>query len=292
MKDILKKIVWLAYPLILYFAIAFAVELVMMVGFMTLYMLRAMNDGGFDMAAAMDYIYENIMLINLVTQIVCIPVMILIYYMDCRKRRAQESTTYERVPFLLYLCIIPVAIGLCGGLNRLISFFPDSLTDSYAELSESMFSADMWIQVASMVFGAGMLEELLFRGVTYRRLKSILPQKKYAAVISAALFGVFHGNFVQFIYAFLLGLVLVYVYEKYKSLAAPMLLHMAANAMSVYMSSDYGRQLEPLWKPGPVYFIMLVIELVVAGLMLKVIDNEVNPGRIEKSASGGNEIER
>lgn len=283
MKDVLKKIVWLAYPLLLYFVIMFAVELVMMMGFMALYMLRTMNDGGFDIAASMDYIYENIMLINLVGQIVCIPVMILIYYLDCKKRRAQGACTYAKVPVFLYLCIIPVAIGLCGGLNRLISLFPQELTDSYAELSESMFSADMWIQIASMVFGAGILEELLFRGITYRRLKSVLPQQTYAAVISAALFGVFHGNFVQFVYAFLLGLVLVYVYEKYKNLAAPVLLHMTANAMSVYLTSDNGNQLLPLWKPGPVYFIMLIIELVVAGLMLKVIDNEVNPGRIEKS---------
>lgn len=285
MKNGVKKIFWLAYPLLLYFVITFAVEFVMTAGFMTLYMLQAMNAGDLDMASAMNYVYENVMLINLVTQIVCIPVMILIYYLDCKKRRAREVRNYGRAPVFLYLCIIPVAIGLCGGLNRLISLMPEALTDSYAELSEAMFSADMWIQVASMVFGAGILEELLFRGITYRRLKSLLPRKEYAAVISAVLFGIFHGNFVQFVYAFLLGLVLVYVYEKYKSLAAPMLLHMTANAMSVYMSSDYGNRLQPLWEFGPVYFIMLVIELVVAVLMLKVIDNEVNPDAVERNSS-------
>lgn len=51
--------------------------------------------------------------------------------------------------------------------------------------------------------------------------------------ISALLFAAFHGNIVQGIYAFVTGVLFAYVYEKYGSLKAPMIVHISANMLSL-----------------------------------------------------------
>ena len=64
------------------------------------------------------------------------------------------------------------------------------------------------------------VEELIFRAVVYERIR------RYCSVTAAALwtsffFGVYHGNMSQGIYAFLLSLLMVYMKEKYHTMAAP-----------------------------------------------------------------------
>lgn len=53
------------------------------------------------------------------------------------------------------------------------------------------------------------------------------------ALISAALFGLYHGNLLQGVYAFLLGLVMAWLYERFQTLAAPWVFHAAANVTSI-----------------------------------------------------------
>lgn len=74
--------------------------------------------------------------------------------------------------------------------------------------------------------GAPIIEEWIFRGVI---LRSLQPWgKKTAILISAMLFGLFHGNFVQTPFAFLVGLVLGYTAVEY-SIGWAMVLHMINN---------------------------------------------------------------
>jgi len=82
----------------------------------------------------------------------------------------------------------------------------------------------------SMFLYAGILapvtEEILFRGVLQR---TMLPfGKKFSIVVSALIFGLFHGNLLQTPYAFAVGLVLGYVAAEYNILWA-MVLHMINN---------------------------------------------------------------
>lgn len=73
---------------------------------------------------------------------------------------------------------------------------------------------------------APIAEELLFRGLM---LRTLLPYgKRFAILLSAFLFGIFHGNVVQTPYAFCVGLVLGYVAAEHSILWA-MVLHMFNN---------------------------------------------------------------
>ena len=73
---------------------------------------------------------------------------------------------------------------------------------------------------------APLWEEILFRGYVLRALRPY--GKRFAIVMSAILFGLFHGNLLQTPYAVLMGLILGYVTVEY-SIVWAVLLHMFNN---------------------------------------------------------------
>lgn len=82
-------------------------------------------------------------------------------------------------------------------------------------------------------------EEILFRGVI---LSHLLPYGRTVAIMgSGLLFGLMHGNPLQFFYTALLGVVLGYVYVKTQSLAVCMVLHFVNNGLSILQSALYGQ---------------------------------------------------
>ena len=54
-----------------------------------------------------------------------------------------------------------------------------------------------------------------------------------AAAVSAALFALYHGNIVQLVYAFPMGLLLAWSYERWGNLSAPVLRHIGANLVGI-----------------------------------------------------------
>lgn len=110
--------------------------------------------------------------------------------------------------------------------------FPSALRQ-YEELSKS-FDLDTITPVV-MVFIVCLLgplaEEMLFRGMIYAKLRrafSVWP----AAIISGVLFGLFHANWVQGVYAAVFGVVLAYIYEKTQTIWGSCLLHVIFNSLS------------------------------------------------------------
>ena len=72
------------------------------------------------------------------------------------------------------------------------------------------------------------IEELMFRGIIYNELKNKYSNMK-AILITTAFFAIIHINVIQIIYTFALGFILIFVYEKYQNIKAPIILHMASN---------------------------------------------------------------
>ncbi len=75
------------------------------------------------------------------------------------------------------------------------------------------------------------MEELIFRGLIQKYLERAGMRWILANVVQAVLFGVFHQNLVQGIYAALLGFALGFVAHRYNTLTASMLMHMFYNLM-------------------------------------------------------------
>ena len=98
----------------------------------------------------------------------------------------------------------------------------------------ALFSGSLWQQFLLMGAAAPLSEELLFRGILFERLRVALPFF-WAALGSAAFFGLVHGNWAQGIYAALMGLILAWLYEKKNRLWEPVLFHSVANLTALLM---------------------------------------------------------
>src|SRR5690606_21596465 len=83
---------------------------------------------------------------------------------------------------------------------------------------------------------APIYEELIFRGLVLRMAQKFTSKFWIANTFQAILFGIVHLNLLQGIYAFALGLILGYFYQKYQSLYVPILMHMIFNFIGSVMT--------------------------------------------------------
>lgn len=100
---------------------------------------------------------------------------------------------------------------------------------NYSEVLQNLTSGNEIMVLLLTVLIAPVTEELIFRGVTLHLANRFFPFW-IANILQAFLFGVYHGNVIQGIYAMLLGLLLGVAYFKFKMIFAPILLHMIINA--------------------------------------------------------------
>ena len=118
--------------------------------------------------------------------------------------------------------------------------------------------------ILTTVVLAPMAEELMFRGMTYRRAKHWFGTKP-AVLISAVLFGLYHMNGIQFLFGFCLALFFAWIYEHTETLLIPVLCHAAANAWELIL--EYGID-QPARLAGGGRQILLVAEaLICAGCL-------------------------
>lgn len=108
------------------------------------------------------------------------------------------------------------------------------------------------------------MEEFAFRKVIFglTKKKGFWP----ASLLSSVCFGLMHQNFLQGIFAFGMGMIFCYVYEKTGRIWVTMLLHFANNALSVLLPhlpvyGGYGRLIETgLGIVSAVILAMLIIK--------------------------------
>ena len=91
------------------------------------------------------------------------------------------------------------------------------------------------IQIISSGIIGPIIEELLFRGIIYNKLKEFNNTKK-AMIISTIIFALLHGSLVDIIYTLFIGYILVIIYEKYKSIKYPIILHISVNTTVILLS--------------------------------------------------------
>ena len=130
--------------------------------------------------------------------------------------------------------LIVVVAACCGiGLNNLLSMSPlVEISTGFAQANEDFYGGAFVFQIIGSAILTPILEEMVYRGVIYARLRrdmGMLP----AVLLSALLFGIMHFNIVQFIYAFVLGVMLALFMEKCGHFSAAVLGHVTVNLISV-----------------------------------------------------------
>lgn len=95
-------------------------------------------------------------------------------------------------------------------------------------------ASSSWVMLISVFLLAPIGEELLFRGVLLGYCKRCMPVA-FAILLQGLLFGIYHNNLVQGIYAFVLGSVLGLLAHNKKSVIPGILLHSAINISMLFV---------------------------------------------------------
>lgn len=167
-------------------------------------------------------------MLTALTALVVLPVVYWMYRKDMEGREARKNKWWT------YLVLIPIG----AAANLLISWVLVSLRvpENFSnEVQEGLLQSGFLIQTVGLGILAPVTEEMLFRGLVYRRLTLYLP-KWGAVILGAAIFAVYHGNMIQMLFAFPMALLIIWSYEKWGTLTAPILFHMAANLTTVLLN--------------------------------------------------------
>ena len=163
-----------------------------------------------------------------IAALIVIPIIFSMY----RKDRMKENEK-KRAPLIKYGLVVLLAGTLSIALNNLILIGNLSqMSTQYQDTAQSLYSAPLIMQIICLGILVPISEELVFRGMIFRRMRE--DSGFISAVIySAVIFGMFHINSIQMIYASIMGLMLAYVCEKCHGVAAPILGHITANLVAV-----------------------------------------------------------
>lgn len=142
----------------------------------------------------------------------------------------------KRVVLKGYMAVIVLSVMIALGLNNLLLVIDIAkYSKAYQETVKILYAPGFVQQLLSTGIVIPIVEELLFRGVAFRWMRKWMPFV-WAMILSALLFGAYHGNLVQFVYATICGLYLAYLCEIFGSVLASILAHMAMNLTACIMT--------------------------------------------------------
>lgn len=127
---------------------------------------------------------------------------------------------------LIAICTMYVGSLLGNGLMSIAQWFGEVPMDT---VSDTITSSSPLSNLIAVVLLAPVIEELLFRKLLIDRTKQF--GDVVAIMLSAIVFGLYHGNFYQFFYATGVGAVLAYLYCRTGRLRYSIAIHMFINFM-------------------------------------------------------------
>ena len=143
-----------------------------------------------------------------------------------------------------------------------------SAMDSYEDLAQNfdLSTASPVLMILAVCIVGPIAEELVFRGMIFGKLRrafSFWP----AAIISGIMFGVFHMNIMQGVYASVLGVLLAYVYEKTQTIFGSIFFHIVFNASS-YITDFVNSGIQSVVPSETVYSAGLILFSILSGIIV------------------------
>lgn len=191
----------------------------------------------------MDAYYNNAILLTGLTGLVAMVPCLRLYSRDRAARKIGGLVSSQK-PWKLHISEMLLFLGMGAAFsqfaNMLVGVLQSLLNyEEYQETMDQMMSGkQMWFLILCMGIIAPLAEEIVFRWLIYLRLRDYM-RMGMAAVISGLIFGIYHGNMVQAVYAGILGMVFAYFLDISGCLWSSVLLHMGANIWSLISPDLY-----------------------------------------------------
>ncbi len=165
------------------------------------------------------------------------------------KKYFQIKRKINPIPFLISIALILVVLpflNFVGEWNASL-VFPESMSgintwikaseESAMELTKGFLAVETFHAYLFNIFMIAIIpaigEELIFRGIILKEIKSGVKNIHIAVVLSAILFSAMHMQFFGFFPRIILGIILGYLFIWSKNILFPMLIHFLNNAIAV-----------------------------------------------------------
>lgn len=157
------------------------------------------------------------------------------YYFSFKKPRPTVIGAFKKLNWKNVLIAVLCGVCLCFFANGTVcieSVILPKMVEDYMEMAEAAgLGTDLFVILAAILL-APIGEEYVCRGLTQKFAKKAFGKFWIANLIQAFMFGLIHMNWVQGIYAFVIGLVLGWMVERYDSIILAMILHCTVNFSS------------------------------------------------------------
>ena len=147
-----------------------------------------------------------------------------------RKKPLKEEFHLKAIDPRVGVLAFITGVALNFSVLFVMSFLPQSILEDYSDNVE--YAGSIVIYILAGVICAPIIEELIYRNFALARFKSAMPAW-LAVMLSAAIFGVAHGNLVQGTYAALLGAFLALMFIRTDSIFTGILVHFGFNSVSI-----------------------------------------------------------
>ncbi len=160
----------------------------------------------------------------------------------------KKKSNYPRgFSFHTIMAILFLGIGLYYVTTLVVdaaaAIHPAWLENYNAIIQSEGFESPTFALILYSVILAPVVEELVFRGLTMRYARQAFPFW-LANIWQALLFGVLHGNVMQGIYAFVMGLFLGFVAHRGRGIKYSIPLHILFNIIGIWFSGLIGLTLD------------------------------------------------
>lgn len=213
-----RSVVWdLVKPLLIYY-----------VGYYAVYMVVGTLLAGGGMSFLME---EGRAVVNGIAMLGGLAVL---FPMIEEEREAQQKEVKAASDnfVLKYLALVVFAAASVIFFNMLVSYLNlAEQSASFRETAKRQFAVSPVMGLFLYAGVAAAVEETVFRFLLYNRIRRFGGSVLSGVFVSAFLFAVYHGNVVQGVYAFALGVLIAYAYCYFDNFFAPVLFHGVGNAV-------------------------------------------------------------
>ena len=239
-ESAVHKIWRVLYPIVLYLFISNALSFVL--AFLMMVILAATSTSGYyDMT---DVLTNHAMTLQGIAAAVTIPFLVFFMRQDKKRRliRNEDKAFLDVMslkPFFVVLAVV-LFVAAGSGFGYLIDLTGIPQYDSqFQQFNDIAYTDPLLLQIIAIGVVGPAAEEMIFRGLVYRRIRDY-TNVVTAVILSSVLFGVFHMNLTQGLFATSLGVLLALIYEKTGRFILPVIGHMSNNLMSVLAINVFG----------------------------------------------------
>ena len=210
-----------------------------------------------------------------------LPLPIFLYLMNKLEKQEIHSNKLTIKKFIVYIAISLTLMWIGNLIGLTITEILGNLIQSEIAnpIVETIDSSSVYTNLLLMVIMAPIFEEIIFRKLLIDR--TIKYGKGVSILLSALIFGLFHGNLNQFFYAFLIGGFFAYVYIKTGKIIYTILLHLTVNFFGSIISVIVGNSLNnmntmanlPIAYAGIIIIYFLIYVLIVIVGVIGLLKN-------------------